>query len=212
MSNRTPPAMAESLLSFFVGPDLKDAVLGDMQEKFEAQNAGAQWYWYQCLRSIPSFIHMHLCSLNRHDLAQSGLLIIMTLASISVWELYVARQFSWTIAKQVLDYSPLSAGNTCRAVYICLYCTFTSGLVLSLMAVMDWKEKSSQRRTTYAFLVGLCTSAPALYLLVFPLTTDGSSSFRVVQLIAVWALLTLTLIWRKRSHTTRTFKQAEIVC
>ena len=57
-----PPAIARSVLSFFLPSQLREPVLGDLEEEFDARmgaqgssSAAIRWYWWQALQSASHF-------------------------------------------------------------------------------------------------------------------------------------------------------------
>lgn len=184
-----PPLFAQSLIRLFAGPDMEDSILGDLEEQFSGKQSPKTWYWLQTIFSIPSLCIMNIHRLGQRRLLQEVLYFFIALILIWAWEFYIARQSSWPLTKQLLAYSPLDTGNTCRAIYIILYAGFTACFLAGVSCIGRHFGKGQHFQTVHMILFTLTASLPILYLCIFPLVTDGSYLFRVSQLGAVWIVL-----------------------
>jgi len=186
---RHPPLIAQCLIRFFAGPEMEDSILGDLEEQFGNKQRARAWYWRQTALSVPSLLGMNIYRLSQRRLLMEAWFLLLAFTLIWAWEIYVARQSAWPLAKQLLAYSPLNAGNTCRAVYIVLYAGFTACLLAGIAALSRRFGKGRHFQAVHLILLALVASLPIIYLCLFPLVTDGSNLFRVSQLGAVWAVL-----------------------
>jgi len=193
-SPQRPPVLANALIRFFSGPELENSIIGDLQEQFANAPKAKLWYWRQTLFSIPSLLSMHIQSLGRRTFLNELLFCFAGLFIVLIWEIGIARELSWPIARLILDYSPLTTGNTCRAVYIALYSSFSLILCLGLSGFSKRLGRSEHFRVVHAILLAIIVSIPVFYLSIFPLPTDGSVLFRASQLGTVWCVLLLPFL------------------
>lgn len=184
--------IAERILKFVSGPDLADAILGDLAECSQIERKGTLWYWWQTISSVPALILMHVRAAGFLTMVLQGAFLISILFCIMIWEIGIAREYSWPIARNILDISPLSAGNTCRAVYIALYTVFVSALTTVVSFIGKRNGQSFYFRKLQSIFIVVVAMLPILYLSVFPLATDGSVLFRVSQLGSVITACVLT--------------------
>jgi len=188
---RNPPSVSpflERLLHLAAGPHIAEPIIGDLEEQISQRAPSQFWIWKQVAASFCSLLIMQVRSLSRRDVALSCLALIGALLAIGVWEQAVARQVSWPIAKELLDVSPLSTGNTCRAVYVFVYGGFALGLMAVFSSVARRDQRSPHYRIWQVLALGLIASGPAVFLMINPLPTDGAVWFRIAQLGFVWSI------------------------
>jgi len=207
MTNQRTPQLAEALLGFVSGPYLQDEILGDLQERYATQNRPALWYWMQTLRSIPALIHMNLKNMSAHAWLMKALFILFGLALIWVWEIKVAQKLSWPAAKAILPYSPLTAIQTCKALYILIYVSALGSCVLGLTAWQKYRGKSAYFRQLHILLFALIASIPVIYYCINPGPYDGPINFRAFQMTLVWSLIIWAFIFPNLFRNMRVNKR-----
>lgn len=191
------------LIHMTAGPDVADAIIGDLEERMQTRSAPQRWFWQQVSMSLLSFVAIQIQAVSRRDWGLHILALCAACLAIIAWELNVARNYSWPIAKELIEISPLSVGNTCRACYVALYGTFVIGVMTAFAASTRLWKRGAACRIWQTLALGLIASAPAIFLLIKPLPTDGAVWFRLAQLGVVWAV-TLFLMSRPRLRISPT--------
>lgn len=188
------PKLAESVLAFFAGPGLEDEMLGDLQERYGDQNRPYLWYWTQVLRSIPALLQMNLRNMSNESWIAKSIFMLFGLTLIWFWEVNVAQKLSWPTAKAILAYSPLTATQTCKAIYIIFY---SLALAVCLLGLSGWqmaRRKNRHFRYVHILLLTLTASVPIVYYCINPGPYDGTLNFRVFQITLVWSLMVCAFI------------------
>lgn len=193
------PQSGLRLLAFFGGSQYADAIFGDFEEMLSSRPHPYIWFWIQVFRSLPSLFLMQISNLPRHVWLLHGGIILASFGLICSWEILVARHISWPIAKELLYFSPLDAGNTCRTVYVLVYSFFVFSLMQILLGIAKSCEKTQHFRDWQVFIFSSAASLPALFLTIFPLPTDGALWFRIAQLALIWTLA-IGLIFSKKAQ------------
>jgi|GEM_PF-5256259 len=184
---RRSPKLAESILSFFSGPNLSSEVLGDLQEQFSENQYSKRWYWRQTISSLPSFCLMRLRNLTAARAAKGAAIASAALTLVWLWELLGAQRISWPIAKLILPHSPLTAWDTCKLAYLIAYGTAATGGLLLPFGWGRFASKYPPLRQDHPIFLATALSTPALYYLLFPQQQDASMlCFRLTQLGIIW--------------------------
>ena len=176
---------------------MADAIIGDLEERMQTRPAPQRWFWRQVTISLFSFLALQVQAVSRREWGLHMLALFAAFVAIIAWELNVARTYSWPIAKELIEISPLSVGNTCRACYVALYGGFVIGVLAVFATTARVWKRGETCRIWQMLALGLLASIPAIFLLIKPLPTDGAVWFRLAQLGLVW---TVTFLLMSRSR------------
>jgi hypothetical protein len=132
----TPPRIAEKLLTWIIHPDDREAILGDMAEECIAK--GTFWYWQQAFRSLPMIIAKRLESVSIKRTASIGVLTLIALVAIFIWDVFVARNTARYIAGQ--DYAP--ALLVIRMIYFIVQ-LIGVGIIGGLVSKVSFRKEQS---------------------------------------------------------------------
>jgi hypothetical protein len=185
------------LIHLFAGPTYAEFIVGDFEEKLALASSKRLWFWKELIYSAPSLLTMQLRNVTARSWIQQTGFLLSLFGLIISWELMIARSLSWPIAKQFLSISPLSAGDTCRLVYVLMYGLCAYSLLCAIKLIANALKVSAHFKMVQRLFSAIILSAPALYLLIFPLPTDGVIWFRLTQIALIWLLAFPTMAaWR----------------
>ncbi|MEM6555663.1 MAG: hypothetical protein AAF642_07310 [Pseudomonadota bacterium] len=195
--SRTP--LSDGLIYFLVGPDLSDAIIGDLQEQARATSAPHWALTLGVFRSLPGLVWIGFgnISAQRFRIEFGWLAALLSVAW--AWELQISQVFAWPIASNLTAVSPFSVVFTCKLAYLAL---FSLGLFILMGSwrLLNRSRQVSWRLRTQRFgatcLAGL---VPILYLLSFPGPHDGHPAFRYIQLLLVGVIGVAVLVLSRRN-------------
>ena len=191
-------SLSDGLIHFLVGPELSEAIIGDLKEQSQATTTPDRSLAFAVLRSLPGLVQLGLSnvSVRRFRIEFFWLTAFLTIAW--AWELKTAQGVAWPIASTRTTISPFSIALTCKLAYLAL---FSLGLVVLMggWRLMSHSENTSWRVRVQRFgatcLAGL---VPVLYLLSVPGPYDGQPAFRYAQLALVGIIgVTVLLLFRR---------------
>ncbi|MEL7492019.1 MAG: hypothetical protein AAGJ73_14995 [Pseudomonadota bacterium] len=182
------PPYGAFVVHMAAGPQLAETVLGDLEERIAGKPNHTLWFWREFLVSSASLLRMQCRNIPGQIWAAQLLVLAMALMGASVWELAVARPASWPIARELLALSPLTAGDTCRAVYVFVYGAFAFGMMAMITRLAARYRRSVHFQNWQVVAVAVVASTPAIYLIAFPLPADGALWFRIAQLLLIWLI------------------------
>ncbi len=199
MTAKPASNFADWLMCFVVGPELGEAVSGDLQEQAAQTKAPRLSYSMAYVRSLPGLVRLGAGDVSMTRLGKEMSIALLALSLTWIWEVSVAQVYAWPIAANLYEMSPLSVAATCKLAYLCLFGLGVAGL-LSGWAVLNAATQSPWRLRTQRFATwGIAGLVPVVYLLANPGPYDGSPVFRYVQ-IAIIALMGALAIFRFRSE------------
>lgn len=179
-----PPALASLLLQVCSERAVREALLGDLQESFQAQ-AGADvrraraWYWRQAFASLAPLLRQRA---NRSTLVSVVLLIALTaiaFAGVYAWQEFVARSAAREFAS-AFDGVPIFAA---RLVYVAVQMISVIAAALAIAAMTFDAERGLMQNALrrLSLLAVLVIVPPFVESLVSP---NGYS----LSFVAPWAL------------------------
>lgn len=178
----------EAIIHMLAGSDQAENILGDLEEQISTKTQPRLWFWRETLASSLPLLLLQVRSVPRYSWPIYFIVLCAVLFSIGVWEQTVARHVSWPIAKELIAYSPLSVGDTCRMVYVIVYVAFVFALMTLLAGAAKHAGRTLHFRNWQILAVAFLASLPAILLIIHPLETDGAAWFRYAQLILVWTI------------------------
>ncbi|MEM7457897.1 MAG: hypothetical protein AAF331_00420 [Pseudomonadota bacterium] len=194
-----PAPVSDWLIGFLAGPDLSEAIVGDLQEQAGATEIPKLSLAIAIVRSLPGLVQLGLSSVSAQRFRTEFGWLATLFAVAWIWELKIAQVFAWPIASSISTVSPFPVVLTCKLAYLIL---FSLGLVVLMSgwriitrsAKTCWRVRT--QRLGAACLAGL---GPVLYLLTFPGPYDGHPAFRYVQVTLVGVVgLTVIILSRAR--------------
>ncbi|MEL7136091.1 MAG: hypothetical protein AAGK35_11085 [Pseudomonadota bacterium] len=196
------PSFADWLIGFLAGPDMCEAIVGDLHEQAQSSGAPRRSMVIVTLRALPGLVHLGLSNISAHRYRVELGWMLGLLAAAWAWELNVAQSLAWPVASSISTISPFSIVITCKLAYLTL---FALGLIVLMggwhminrASKPDWRVRTQRFGATV--LAGL---VPVLYLLTFPGPYDGHPAFRFVQL-ALIGLVAVTGLLVSRSMLQR---------
>jgi len=179
---------AEGLIHFFAGPDLGEAIAGDLYERSETEHSPAAAFWVATARAMPGLVRLSLQNLSATRVGCELGWIATFLTFAWVWETKVAQIFAWPIASAVNELSPLSTTVTCKIAYLSLF-VFGGAILMAGWRYLTAPHRTCWRvRTQRLLAVIVAGMIPVLYLLAVPGPHDGSPLFRYVQVVLLLIL------------------------
>lgn len=138
-----PPRLAEALIGVLSQKHIRDALLGDLAEEFDARSAQSQrsawfWYWGQAALSCRHLLYARVTA-NRHHNILAGILVsLLGTLFILTWDILVSRNSARLIA--TLDSAPTL--TVIRGVYFLVL-----GLGAALCGMVIARVFFSRKRT-----------------------------------------------------------------
>lgn len=187
-------SFADWLIGFLAGPELREAIVGDLQEQAQMSAAPRRFMATATLRALPGLVQIGLSNISARRYRVEFGWMLGLLAAAWAWELNVAQSLAWPVASSITAISPFSIVITCKLAYLTL---FALGLIVLMGGwhIINRASKSDWRVRTQRFgatvLAGL---VPVLYLLTFPGPYDGHPAFRYVQLALIGLVAVTSLL------------------
>lgn len=98
-----PPRLAERIITALAPPRDRAVMLGDLSEEYATRCARShldadRWYWRQVLRSCPHLLLSRMQSSAARRVATASVAIILAVAFLIIWDLFVSRTSARMIA------------------------------------------------------------------------------------------------------------------
>ncbi|MEP1143307.1 MAG: hypothetical protein ABJH52_06275 [Henriciella sp.] len=185
MSEKPGVTLSEWLILFFAGPQLGEAIAGDLEEQAVSARHSQWVYEISVLRSLPGLVRLGWSNASSTRLSSEIGFSVLAVLFVWMWEIWVARIFAWPIASNIYAFSPLSVAATCKLVYLGLFALGT-GFLLSGLSVLSALTNQSWRVRVHRFATwGMAGLTPCIYLIVNPGPFDGGALFRYVQIALI---------------------------
>ncbi|MHA7901371.1 MAG: hypothetical protein ACX94B_16030 [Henriciella sp.] len=194
MTRKAAGSWSDWLIYFFAGPELGDAIAGDLREQSATDRPYKRTYKLAFVRSLPGLIQLGWRHVSPKRIGIEAVFAALALALISAWEVLVARVYAWPLAVEFFALSPLSITATCKLAYLVLFSIGMSALLVGWFTLNATTQPSWRVRAQRLGSCSIAGLAPTLILLLNPGPHDGDPLFRYIQIasIALIGLVTAT--------------------
>lgn len=202
-NHKQPPQFALYLLMRTAPSHLREEILGDLSEEFQLRTkqsprSAKTWYWGQAIRSYPFFLANWLQRTNGQKHLGRMMILIALLGGIMCWEVYVARLHAWSITAYFLDTDFIPIPVLWRCVHISLYALGALFFIILLTITHSGRPLTPKIQPYKFVLTGVVLCIPPLFFMIGPEFFEFTL-FRLGQMIAVWAIIAITICLQKRA-------------